>query len=64
MITVETKHFLGVYQAIVESDLGTNQKFRALENLDYVAEKCLTFAEYTQYNKETRDYLNKIVKEV
>lgn len=58
MTTLETKHFLGVYQAIVE------KTYRALENLDYVAEKCLTFAEYTQYNKETRDYLNKVVKEV
>ena len=56
-MTIETRNFLGVYQAIIDGIKDEKLMYSSLENLDIVAEKLLTFSEFTKYHKETMKML-------
>ena len=62
MATEATKHFIGVYVEILKY-LEDKQRYSAFKQIDKLAEKCLSFEEYTDYYKITSDitdiFLNK-----
>lgn len=55
--TYETKHLLSIYQALIESDLDDNTRYKCLSNVDDIAELILTFSEFKQYHENTMKML-------
>ena len=58
--TKATTHYLSIFMDIVEN-YKDEQMYEKLNILDELAQKCLTFSEYTNYHKQTTEYLNKII---
>lgn len=61
MSTKATRDFIGVYSEILENYSNDSfEMYNRLEILDEIAEKSLTFAEYSDYHKTTVKMVNEV----
>ena len=61
MSTKATRNFIGVYAEILDNySKNSSEMYNRLTILDEIAEKSLTFAEYSDYHKTTVKMVNEV----
>ena len=61
MSTKATRNFIGVYAEILYNySKNSNEMYNRLTILDEIAEKSLTFAEYSDYHETTVKMVNEV----